>query len=345
MAATNEKLIFDVFNEMKEYKPALAKYLIVDDEDEDEDEVDFRILGDLLIKNFPWPIGIELRRLFSATMRELDRQRLDHIFKTIERTMQFLSFVMIAQMWKDKVEKGFDVPDSLKNDFANRFSVLSMGNFTWLIRTIGSFYEKEGLEWFMPEMNEKLNKKFFNSLDFWVPERNEIGHYQINLTQEEIEKRCTEYEEKLTEILKAISFLAKYKLVSVRNIKVIKNRMHDAEFHHVIDLLNSSDSDFKAKEINEGKFVESNAILIMRSIKSIDEYMNLSPFVIDTHSEILDTKEKFDIKKDIFLYTKFRNDQIMYVGTEVTEKVNLKALSNYENLVEEYKNMVETLTN
>lgn len=342
--ATNEKLIFDVFNEMKEYKTALAKYLIVDDE-EDDDEVDFRILGDLLIKNFPWPIGIELRRLFSATMRELDRQRLDHIFKTIERTMQFLSFVMIAQMWKDKIEKGFDVPDALKNDFANRFSVLSMGNYTWLIRTIGSFYQKEGLEWFMPEMNEKLNKKFFNSLDFWVPERNEIGHYQINLTQEEIEKRCTEYEEKLTDILKHISFLAKYKLVSVRNIKVVKNRMHNAEFHHVIDLLNSSDSDFKAKEINEGKFVESNAILIMRSIKSIDEYMNLSPFVIDTHSEILDSKEKFDIKKDIFLYTKFRNDQIMYVGTEVTEKVNLKALSNYDNLVEEYKNMVETLTN
>ncbi len=343
--ATNEKLIIDVFNEMKEYKPSLAKYLIVDEDDDDEDEVDFRILGDLLIKNFPWPIGIELRRLFSASMRELDRQRLDHIFKTIERTMQFLSFVMIAQLWKDKVDKGLDIPDSLKKDFANRFGVLSMGNFTWLIRTIGTFYEKEGLEWFMPEMNEKLNKKFFNSLDFWVPERNEIGHYQINLTNEEIEKRCTEYEEKLTDILKHIAFLAKYKLVSVRNIRVVKNRMHDAEFHHVIDLLNSSDSDFKAKEINEGKFVESNAILIMRSIKSIDEYMNLSPFVIDTHSEILDTKEKFDIKKDIFLYTKFRNDQIMYVGTEVTEKVNLKSLSNYDTLVEEYKNMVETLTN
>ena len=50
----------------------------------------------------------------------------------------------------------------------------------------------------MPEMAESFNSKFYNALDFWIPERNEIGHYQINLTQEDIEKRCVEYEEKLT---------------------------------------------------------------------------------------------------------------------------------------------------
>jgi hypothetical protein len=63
---------------------------------------------------------------------------------------------------------------------------------------------------------------------------------QINLTQEDIEKRCVEYEEKLTFILQRISFLAKYKLVSVKEIKVIKSKVNDATFHHVIDLLNQS---------------------------------------------------------------------------------------------------------
>jgi len=51
---------------------------------------------DLIIKNFPWPVGVELRRLFSGSMRQLDRMRLDQIFKTIERSMQFLSFVMLS---------------------------------------------------------------------------------------------------------------------------------------------------------------------------------------------------------------------------------------------------------
>jgi hypothetical protein len=145
--------------------------------------------------------------------------------------------------------------------------------------------------------------------------------------------------------LKNISFLAKYKLVSVRDIKVIKSRIREAKFHHVVDLLNNSDSDFKAKELDEDKFAESNSVLLMKSVKQIDEYLNLSPLIIDTHSEKLDSKEKFSIKKDIFLYTKFRGDQLFYLGTEVTEKCDLRPLSNYNSLVEEFKGLMNSLVN
>jgi hypothetical protein len=343
MSQINEELIRAVFDEMVKHKPSLQKYLIVD-EDEDDEEIDYRILGDQIIKNFPWPVGVELRRLFSGSMRELDRMRLDQIFKTIERTMQFLCFVMLSQMWNDKNRDKINIPESISKDFESRFTVLSMGNFTWLIRAIGKLYSETKVEWFMPEMGEKLDKKFYAALDFWVPERNEIGHYQINLNQEEIEKRCVEYEEKLTYILQSIAFLAKYKLVSVREIKVRKPKNQDARFHHVIDLLNSSDSDFAAKEIDETIFSESNAVLLMKTIKAIEEYLNLSPLIIDTNSEVLDTKEKFGIKKDIFMYTKFRNDQLFFLGTEVTEKCDLKALSNYEQLVAEFKDLLTTIS-
>jgi len=338
MARINEELIRQVFYEMTKYRPSLTKYLIVD-ESEDE-EVDYRVLGDQIIKNFPWPIGVELRRLFSASMRELDRMRLDQIFKTIERTMQFVSFVMLSQLWQDAIRKKMVIPDSIAAEFENRMSVLSMGNYTWMIRAIGNLYHDTKQEWFMPEISENFDKKFYAALDFWVPERNEIGHYQINLTLEEIEKRCVEYEEKLTFILLKIAFLAKYSLVSVREIKVMKPKNRDAKFHHVVDLLNSSDSDFAAKEIDEETFSESHSVLLMKSVKSIDEYLNLSPLVIDTHSEVLDTKEKFGIKKDIFMYTKFRGDHMMYIGTEVTEKCDFRALSNYAQLVEEFKELL-----
>ena len=86
MAKMNESLIRAVFDEMVKYRPALSKYTLMDEEEEEE-VVDYRVLGDQIIKNYPWPIGVELRRLFSASMRELDRMRLDQIFKTIERTM------------------------------------------------------------------------------------------------------------------------------------------------------------------------------------------------------------------------------------------------------------------
>jgi hypothetical protein len=344
MSNINEALIRQVFAEMVKYKTSLSKMVTTDDEDEDEELPDYRILADLIIKNFPWPIGVELRRLFSGSMRQLDRMRLDQIFKTIERSMQFLSFVMLAQLAKAREEDRIEIPGSFRNEFKNRFFVLSLGNFSWMIRAIGNLFQEQKKEWFMPEMSECFDNKFYGALDFWVPERNEIGHYQINLTQEEIEKRCVEYEEKLTFILQRISFLAKYKLVSVKEIKVIKSKIKKAAFHHVFDLLNSSDSDFKANEFQESTFTESHSVLLMKSIKSIDEYLNLSPLIIDTSTEVLDTKEKFEIKKDIFMYSKFRDDQLMYLGTEVTEKIDLRSLKNYETLLMEFRQLLSIIS-
>jgi hypothetical protein len=337
MAAINEDLILKVFAEMVKNKPSLSKYIPGKDDDE---HVDYRIIGDLVIKNFPWPVGVELRRLFSGSMRQPGKLRLDQIFKTIERSMQFISFVMICQVWYDVISRKVTLPDNIKSEFANRFEVLTMGNFCWLIRTLATIYAEQNLKWFLSEMNEKFDKKFFAALDFWVPERNEIGHYQINLDEREIEMRCVEYEEKLTMILERIAFFANYRLVSVRDIKVIKPRIHEAKFHHVIDLLNSSDSDFKGQEIDETTFSDSHSVLLMKSIKSFDDYLNLSPLIIDTNSETIDAKEKFDLRKDIFMYTKYRSGHLMYLGTEVTEKCDLRSLSNYEILLEEYRELM-----
>ena len=340
MAAINEDLILKVFAEMVKSKPSLSKFIPEKDEDE---EIDYRIIGDLVIKNFPWPVGVELRRLFSGSMRQPGRLRLDQIFKTIERTMQFVSFVMICQVWFDISGKKITLPEQIKSEFASRFPVLTMGTFCWLIRALATTYAEQKTEWFLPEMNEQFDKKFFAALDFWVPERNEIGHYQINLDEGEIEKRCVEYEDKLSFILERIAFFAKYRLVSVRDIKVIKPRIHEAKFHHIVELLNSSDSGFKGQEIDEAKFSDSQSVLLMKSIKSFDDYLNLSPLIIDTNSELIDTKEKFDLRKDIFMYTKYRSGHLMYLGTEVTEKCDLRALSNYNILLEEYRELMKEI--
>ncbi len=342
MVTTNELLIQNVFQEMLKCKPSLQKILIADDDE--EETLDPRLLGDIVIKNFPWPIGIELRRLFSASMRQPDRMRLDQIFKTIERTMQFISFVMICQVWKGKKEGNFEISENLAKDFQGRMLVLSMGNYTWHIRAIGNMMKEKSIPWFLPEMGENFDKQFYAALDFWVPERNEVGHYQINLTQEEIQRRCVEYEEKLTLILQRIAFLCKYRLVSVREIRVNHPKNQEAKFNHIVDILNSSDSDFTAKELEEEKFAESQSVLLMKSLKTMDEYLNLSPLIIDTNSEIIDNKEKFDIKKDIFMYTKFRSDHLMYIGTEVTEKCDLRSLHNYQILLSQFKDMMETIS-
>lgn len=335
----NELLIRDVFSRMAEHKPVLQKYLIADEADE---EVDTRILGDLIIRNLPWPIGVELRRLFSGSMRNLDRGRLDQVFKTIERTMQFLSFVLVAQLWEERLKNKVVLSDDFLLQFQSRFNQLTLGSYSWLIRAICKVFTEAQTSHFTGK-NTCFSNNFFELLDFWVPERNEIGHYQINLTTDEIEKRCVEYQEKLSAILQHISFFINYKLVTVRQINVLKKKHRNASFNHLMDLLNSSDSDFKGTEVQHGIFADSNAVLLLKDINEPHEYLNLSPLIIDTRTEVIDQKEKFSIKKDIFLYTKFQYGKLHYVGTEVTEKCDLSQLSSYPDLLQQFNDMINSI--
>jgi hypothetical protein len=163
------------------------------------------------------------------------------------------------------------------------------------------------------------------------------------LTQEEIEKRCVEYADKLSAILQQIAYVTKYKLVTIREIRVSKQRYHDAKYLHWMDILNSSDSDFKSSEEMLDSFSDTKAVLLMKSVREPKEFLNLSPLIIDTRTEVIDTKEKFEIKKDVFMYTKVRDTNLMYIGTEVTEQCDLTQLSNYAALQAEFEDLMDKM--
>jgi hypothetical protein len=96
--------------------------------------------------------------------------------------MQFMLFVMLSQLWKEKSKNEIEIPETFSKGFSNWFLELSMRNYTWLIRAIGNIFAEKNKEWFKPELKDNFDKTFYNALDYLVPERNEIGHYQINLT-------------------------------------------------------------------------------------------------------------------------------------------------------------------
>jgi len=64
------------FRSMITYKPKLEAFL-----DENDEDFDIRELSNNLTKSFPWPIGIELRRLLSGNMERLDRADLTSCLK------------------------------------------------------------------------------------------------------------------------------------------------------------------------------------------------------------------------------------------------------------------------
>lgn len=331
----NESIIRSVFDAMVAYKPKLANYLPSDDDGRD---FDIRELADQIVKNFPLPIGVELRRLFAAGMERPDRGRLDQIFKTIERAMQFTSFVMLSQALEETIAKNYRPTDDFTKEFSRRFAMLTMGNFAWLVRTIGAIFTENRITPFLPEMTHIFQDGFYKKLDFWAPERNDIGHYIINLTDEEIQSRCYEYQRKLTDILSNLAFFTKYPLVTITDIRVLKTKRKRVIYNHAIKPLRAVSTNIQEEE-NCDAYADNHSVLLLKSLKNPpDAYLNLSPLIIDTYPEVLNTPEKIrNVRKDIFLFTKWQNERLHYLGTEVTEKCDLRSLSCYDQLVEECK--------
>ena len=335
----NEKIILPVFHQMMRFDKRLA-FLLPED---GEEEPDMPRLADEIVRRFPWPIGVEFRRLFAVGYDSLNYDRLYQILKIVERILQFVSFMLLSQMFEEGLNRRLLYPDDFRKNFKTRFSTLTLGTCIWLIRSVGRIFKDNRIEPFAPEMETVLSKKSANKLEPWAHIRNEISHYLVNLSQEEIQKRCLEYQDNLIETLNDICFIIKYPLVTITNIQVEKYKRRPPSFSHAIKKL----PNFADKPRVYDSFTDSRSVLLLKEIKNAPtSYLNLSPFILDTHTENLDTKEKKDnIKMDIFMYSKYdRDERIHYIGANVGDICDMRYLSNYEDLhgeLKEFFNLLE----
>ena len=336
----NEKFIRNVFNSMVSVKPKLASYL-----DMDETDFDLRVLSDSITKLFPWPIGIELRRLLSANMEHLDMGRLDQILKTIERIMQFLCFTMIIQLNEEVSKKPVSILENHKKEFLRRFTVLTLGNYTALIRLLGMVFKDNNITPFCEELNNCLDNRFYKKLDFWVPERNEIGHFQVNLEPVEIEVRCIEYLDRLEDILSDLVFLIRYPLIFIKEIQLIKPKRGKEQYCHKMEFLNSSSSIFSGQSIHLDKYTDSQNVLIVKNLMNPPHmYLNLFPLIISTRAESLGSKELLTkVKDDVYLYTKWeeKEKKVHFIGTQTTDRVDLRLISCYDCIVTQFEEIMK----
>jgi hypothetical protein len=341
LAAINETLVQLVFKEMLKYKPSLQKVLSTGEE---EVFTDPRYVGQLVIRNFPSPIGIELRRLFSVSLRLPDKLRLEQIFFSIDRCLQFISFIMISQLWNEERQQRIIIPEEFGKEFSKRIQALNIDDYVWIIRSIILLFEDNQITCFVPEIMENLDNSFFKNINFQAPAITESGQYQFDVPVYEMDNACKESEMKLVSLLQQISFLCNYKLASIQNIKVIKAKYRAPQYLHAINVLGGDNADPRSMEIVRDNCVESHSVLLLKSQITLDEYLNLTPLIIDTGSFLAEDKENFDVKNDILLYHMSKGNHLIYNGSEVTEKCDLRTLRNYPLILSQFKDMVETIS-
>ncbi len=249
-------------------------------------------------------------------------------------------------MLEEQLRTPLRLPDHFTRDFPRRFGHLSMGTYVWLMQAVARVYRDNDIEPFVPEMVSVLEPGFLVRLDAWTAIRNEISHHTVNLDDQEVQIRCFDYQRTLADLLAAIAFLVRYPLVTIRDIHLDKRKRSPARYRHDVKILNNITSNFAGREHTFDAYCDSHAVLLVRSLaRAPEEFLNLSPLVIDTHCEVLDSADKVrNVKKDIFLYSRRDPGRIRYVGTEVRDRCDLRSLSSYGALERELEEFFEAFS-
>lgn len=124
--ADTKTIIQTLFQAMVRHRPGLANFLTM----VEDGTFDVRELADQVVKGFPYPVGVELRRLFSSEHNRPDRGQLDQRFKTIERTLQFAAFVLLSQLLEEGRGRTLSRCGPLFERLAKPAG-LTMGDFTY----------------------------------------------------------------------------------------------------------------------------------------------------------------------------------------------------------------------
>ncbi len=346
-----KKILDQLLQSVQQYMPRYQQ-----PEDMFTGEVDYHKLSQDLAFLFPWPVAYEVNKLFRPEFSGYDANRLDQIIKTFERLLQFFAFCLVADLHQQIKQGKLGVTENFAKEFTRRFSVITIGNLVWMAEAVLKTFWDANLTPFLSEAADIEKKPFFKAMEWIVPERNNKGHYKFDESPDSIEQKCPVYMEKLFTLLSDLAFLTKYHLFSIQDISVNKSKINPPEFIHKTMYLHSMQKG-RPYIWQSSEFTENHAVIICKDVKNIKEdYINLSPLIIDTNVDLKDIVRSDDpnsiakVKRDIFLYSRFDGKKRLdYTGTTTTYEelksgIDLTVLMFYDELVREQQDLITTIT-
>lgn len=330
-------LIKEVFAIVAKQKPSLAKFLILDEEE--GEELDMRLLAYQLIKSFPWPIGVELRRMFSASLEKTGLNRLEQAHHTFQRCLLILVFIFASEI----VQLLERQPKALSAEERKKLAALLRKlEPAELLELMNFFHERKELltvDLTVPEIAENCDAVLLREIAAW---KDSTAQDTTELSEAEINEACLAMDQALITILKRCAFLARYKLVNVGQVLLKKPRFAEANFEHHYHFLNSADSDFKVHlELLEA-YADTDSVLLMSSIKETQRFLNLSPWLVDTYSG-KSAEKLVEIKRDVYLLRKAEGNSFQFEGSETNGLQQLDQWPAFSNWLKVYQNTFRIL--
>lgn len=303
-----------ILHGMIHFKPSIEESL----HDEEGEPIDEREYLDIIIKNFPWTIGAQLQKLVSTTVQQQAEPylgRLQQISSTYVVSSQLVLYILLSQIW-DEIENG-----NLKSPLALS-EIINIEEKDYLI-----FDYLDTFKQYLPLLaNNKPFIEEFSDLAIVLDNKeHEVfkayhfleslkeGLFNQRISEAKAQAFCEESEFHLACLLNSLSFFVKYRMITVRDIQLVNHRhKKHVEYLHKMGSLNAYTSNrlslFREPRPYIDQYTNSGSIILVKSLKNVEDYLSLSPFVIDknTFTDIAQNA------LNIYIYSFFNNGEYIY---------------------------------
>ncbi|MEO8174596.1 MAG: hypothetical protein ABI581_15990 [Sediminibacterium sp.] len=306
-----------------------------------------------IFQNYGWLVETFLQKMGTAAGQEKNLRRLSFMAEAYQASLRYLCYIQLAQILQleNKPKLGL-ISDFIQME-GNKFLDF---DYTSLLLTATDALGKDG---FMKEINKFVEEltdtesALYGTALYLDDQRRKLMANSI-VEDEKLWGLLDEYLTALVYWLRKVSFVAKYRLVSIKEINLnyrlgtTKNFVHlYGELHGLYSEGGSSDEDYNTKSI-EGSFTFNKSILLFRGndvssgmdkIQDQNAYLSLSPLVIDqsvyagkpTQTPEIFYYTGYEKAKRQYNYAQYKNE-LAYGGKEdIVSNKSLKVLTQNNN--------------
>jgi hypothetical protein len=241
-----------------------------------------------IISGFVGVLGMLLQKVISSGIDAFtsnnSRDYIEVCFATAIRTLQLLCFAFISKLWDVKNANKFELNRDQANVLTNFFNCeveLNMQDYLELLNTLVSIFDAQKIEYPFKEFNKDC---LADSSSFTTTCKN-LESIKSKLDSGQItHSTAFEAENELAEFLSVLSFLADYKMVSVKDISYNDIRNEEVQYLHSYTFLGVDNDDklFSSKYKYDAMPISNDAVLIYK--EKYQEGLNLFPFIIDVNA-------------------------------------------------------------
>jgi len=321
---TANRYIVLVLDEMAKFNPDIYSQM-VEQRDGETVKRDSSIYPHLIIKNLPWPVGSQVRLLQQNRVAGL--QRLKQLVSTYLHTSQLLYYILLSDLWERRRDESHSGPGSI--DLGQPMDQASYNSFDFLAKTmeLQRGFDQAGLTPYVAELERVFDawnvgaSALRKAHAFLEQLRAELGTETV---AGDFEQRCLVAEQAVSVVLKASAFLARYRMLTVRNIQVEAPRFSEIAYELDLGRLSADDGGGLSlyqdgEHRRKASYGSSHSVILTRDEDRLDQGLNLSPFIVDKHTFVQVMKGETIARNHLpklFVLAYAEGERLVYLAVE-----------------------------